>query len=156
MTYPWVDEPGRREPESRYPWHEDDGVPVAPQSEPLYRPGGERRVQLLRRIDPWSTLKVSLVLYLCLLAVVVVVGTGLWAVGRQTGFLADLENLMEDLVLGTPGSYHFRGGEVLVMSAIVGPILAVVAALVTTAGAAIYNVVARLTGGLEVTVKDSG
>lgn len=155
MTYPWVDDPGRGEPEPRYPWHEEDDVrDPGVEPPPIYRPGGERRVELLRRIDPWSVLKVSLVMYLCLLVVALVVGSGLWVAGRQTGFLADIENLLEDLVLGTPGSYHLRGGEVLVYAVLVGPILAVVAALMTTAAAAIYNLVARLTGGIEVTVKE--
>jgi hypothetical protein len=155
VTYPWVDDPGRGEPEPRYPWHdEDDGVGAGVEPRPTYRPGGERRVQVLRRIDPWSVLKVSLMMYLFLLAVGIVVGSGLWVIGRQTGVLANIENLLEDLVLGTPGSYHLRGGEVLFYAAVVGPMLAVVAALVTTAGAAVYNVVARLTGGLEVTVKE--
>lgn len=157
MTYPWVDDPGRGEPEPRYPWHdEDDGRGAGVEPPPIYRPGGDRRVQRLRRIDPWSVLKVSLVMYLCLLAVAIVVGSGLWVAGRQTGVLAHVENLLEDLVLGTPGSYHLRGGEVLFYASVVGPILAVVSALATTAGAAVYNVVARLTGGLEVTVKEEG
>lgn len=155
MSYPWVDEPGRGEREPRYPWH-DDGVDLNPDPVPAYRPGGEHRVLLLRRIDPWSALKVSLVLYLCFFAVALLIGTGLWAAGRQAGVIANIESLMESLVLGTYGSYHFRGGEILFIAAVVGPILAVVAALVTTAGAALYNLVARLTGGIEVTVKESG
>lgn len=157
MTYPWVDDPGRGEPEPRYPWHDEDDVPGA-RVEPrhTYRPGGERRVQALCRIDPWSALKVSLVLYLCLFAVALVVGTGLWLLGRQAGVISDIETLIEDLGLYVDGSYHFRDGYILRMAAVVGPILAVLAALVTTAGVAVYNVVARLTGGLEVTVKEEG
>jgi hypothetical protein len=153
VTYPWVDDPGRGEPESRYPWH-DDEAPVEPP--PTYRPGGERRVQVLRRIDPWSALKVSLLLYLCFFAVALVVGSGLWMLGRQTGVIADIESLIEDLGLYVNGSYHFRDGYILRMAAVIGPILAVLAALATTAGVAVYNLVARLTGGIEMTVKESG
>jgi hypothetical protein len=156
VTYPWADDPGRGEGESRYRWIDDGGPDAGTEPRATYQPGGERRVQVLRRIDPWSVLKVSLVMYLCLLAVALVVGAGLWVVGRQTGVLAHLETLMEDLVLGTPGSYHFKGVEVLFYVSVVGPILAVVSALVTTAAAAVYNLVARLTGGIEVTVTESG
>ncbi|MGH9034398.1 MAG: DUF3566 domain-containing protein [Acidimicrobiia bacterium] len=156
MTYPWVDDPGRGEPEPRYPWHDDDGSGAPVEPRPTYQPGGERRVQVLRRIDPWSALKVSLVMYLCLFVIALVMGSALWIVGRQTGVIADIETLIEDLGLYVDGSYHFRDGYILRMAAVVGPIFAVLAALVTTAGVAIYNLVARLTGGLEVTVKESG
>jgi hypothetical protein len=156
VTYPWVDDPGRGEPESRYPWHDDDGPDGPVEPRPTYQPGGERRVQVLRRIDPWSALKVSLVMYLCLFVVALLVGSALWVAGRQTGVISDIESLIEDLGLYVNGSYHFRDGYILRMAAVVGPILAVLAALVTTAGVAIYNLVARLTGGIEVTVKESG
>ena len=152
MSYPWLDQPGDSGPEPRFPWEEDPDT--AGRTEPLYRPGGERRIQVLRRIDPWSVLRVSLVLYLCFFAVALVVGTGLWVLGRQTGFLADVESLIEDLGLYVDGSYRFRDGYILRMVAVIGPLLAVVAALVTTAAAGVYNFVARLTGGLEVTVKE--
>ncbi len=154
MTYPWLDDPNGS-PEPRFPWEDDPDAGERPAA-PLYRPGGERRVQVLRRIDPWSALKVSLVLYLCLFAVALVVGSGLWVVARQSGFLSDVESLIEDLGLYVNGSYHFRDGYILRMAAVIGPIFAVLAALLTTAGVAIYNLVARLTGGLEVTVTDEG
>jgi hypothetical protein len=154
VTYPWVDDPGRGEPEARYPWHDEDEIPSAPvDPPPIYRPGGERRVQALRRIDPWSVLKVSLVLYLCFFAVAMVVGTGLWVAGRQAGTIFIIEDLI-DVLLGTQGTYRFKDGEILLIALVVGPILIVLGALVTTAAAAVYNVVARLTGGLEVTVKE--
>ena len=159
MTYPWVEDPDRPErfePRGVYPWHDEElsgQAGGADASQPSYRPGGEQRVQMLRRIDPWSALKVSLVLYLSFFAVALVVGTGLWVIGRQMGFIADIESWIE--VLGAPGTFHFRGQEILVMCAILGPIFAVLAALATTAAVAVYNVVARVTGGIEVTVKDS-
>lgn len=155
MTYPWLDDPSGSGPEPRFPWEEDPDAGAKPAA-PLYQPGGEHRVQVLRRIDPWSALKVSLVLYLCLLAVILVVGSALWVAGRQTGVLTDIESLIEDLGLYVDGSYHFRDGYILRMAVVVGPILAVLAALVTTAAVGVYNLVARLTGGLEVTVKESG
>jgi hypothetical protein len=154
VTYPWLDDPSGSSPEPRFPWEDDPDAGERPA--PLYRPGGERRLQVLRRIDPWSALKVSLVMYLCLFVVALVVGSALWVVARQTGVLSDIESLIEDLGLYVDGSYHFRDGYILRMVAVIGPIFAVLAALVTTAGVGIYNLVARLTGGLEVTVKEEG
>jgi hypothetical protein len=82
-----------------------------------------------------------------------VVGTGLWVAGRQAGTIFIIEDLI-DVLLGTQGTYRFKDGEILLIASVVGPILIVLGALVTTAAAAVYNVVARLTGGLEVTVKE--
>ncbi len=152
MTYPWLDEPEGGAPEPRLPWEDDPDAQGPPR--PIYQPGGERRVQVLRRIDPWSVLKASLVLYLCFFAVALVVGSGLWILGRQTGVLADIESLIEDLGLYVDGSYHFRDGYILRMVAVIGPLVAVVAALVTTAAAGVYNLVARLSGGVEVAVTE--
>jgi hypothetical protein len=152
VTYPWLDDPSGSGPEPHFPWEDD---PEASETaRPIYKPGGERRVQVLRRIDPWSVLKASLVMYLCFFAVALVVGSGLWVLARQTGFLADVESLVEDLGLYVEGSYHFRDGYILRMVAVIGPLLAVVAALVTTAAAGVYNLVARLTGGVEVAVTE--
>lgn len=157
MSYPWLDDPDRVA--RRYPWEHDEvdlGVRDATgvvDPGPVLRPG-EHRVEVLRRIDPWSTLKVSLALYLSLFAVALVVGTALWVAGREVGVIDDIEGLIEDLGLYVDGSYHFRDGYILRMAALIGPMLAVLAAMVTTAGVALYNLVARLTGGLEVTLKE--
>ena len=117
-----------------------------------YRPS--RRVEVLRRIDPWSTLKVSLALYLCVFVAGLAVGVALWYAGRETGVIGNFESIVEDLGLAGEGSYRLKGGEILVISAVVGPILAIMASLATVLGAALYNVAARLFGGLEVTVQD--
>jgi hypothetical protein len=127
-------------------WPPEEGV------DPVWRP--ERRVQVLRRIDPWSALKVSLVLYLCLFVVFLGVGVVLWIVGREIGAIGNLEGLIEDLGLYAEDSFRFKDGEILVLSLVIGPILVVLAALATVAGVALFNLAARLLGGVEVTVQD--
>jgi len=113
-----------------------------------------RRVEILRRIDLWSTLKVSLILYLCFFAAALAVGAGLWFVGRETGFIGNFEGVVEDLGLADEGSYHLKGGEILFYSAVLGPIFAILASLGTVVAASLYNLAARLFGGLEITVMD--
>ena len=114
----------------------------------------EHKLLVLRRIDLWSALKVSLVLYFCLFLVFVTIGTGLWVLARYTGALASFEHLMAQL--GFDG-FHLKDGEILRATAIIGPILVVLASLATVAGVALFNVVSRLVGGVEVTVSgDTG
>ena len=50
--------------------------------------------------------------------------------------------------------YHFKDGVILRMTAVIGPIGVVLASLATVGGVAVFNVMARLFGGVEVTVSD--
>lgn len=114
----------------------------------------ERRMVVLRRIDLWSALKVSLALYLSIFVITLVGGVVLWAAARQAGLIGDLENLIEDLGGYYEDSYRFKDGVILRMAAVIGPILVVLGSLATVAGVAVFNVIVRLFGGVEVTVSD--
>lgn len=117
------------------------------------RPG--RRTVILRRIDLWSALKVSLALYLATFAVVFVGGLLAWLAARQAGVLGNIEHWVEVLGFADEGSFHLKGPEIVKLSAVIGPILVVLGALATVAGVAVFNGMSRLFGGVEVTVSDS-
>lgn len=147
MSYPWLDErPPARDP-GRVRWPDEEPA-LAPR-----RPPG-RRVEVLRRIDPWSALKVSLLLYFAVFLVALALAVALWLAGRELGMIGGLEGLIEDLGLYQEGTYHFKDGEILRMVAVAGPLLVVLASLATVAGVGLFNLVARMTGGVEVTVGD--
>jgi hypothetical protein len=114
----------------------------------------ERRAVILRRIDLWSALKLSLALYSCVFAVAFVGGIGVWTAARHMGGLGYIERQVEVYGFADNGTFHLRGMEVLKFSAVVGPILVVLGALATVAAVAVFNGVARLFGGVEVTVAD--
>ena len=114
----------------------------------------ERRMVILRRIDLWSALKMSLALYFCVFAVTLAGGSLLWIAARKAGAIGNLENLIEDLGGYVEGSYHFKDGFILRMAAVIGPIVVVLGSLATVAGVAVFNLMSRLFGGVEVTVAD--
>ena len=114
----------------------------------------ERRTAILRRIDLWSALKMSLALYSCVLVVTLTAGTLLWIGLRHAGVIGNIENLIEDLGGYVENSYHFKDGFILRMTAVIGPIVVVLASLATVAGVAVFTAVSRLFGGVEVTVSD--
>jgi hypothetical protein len=114
----------------------------------------ERRMVVLRRIDLWSALKVSLGLYLSLFLVMLVGLVLLWFGGRSTGVIDNAERLVEDFGFADNDTFHFQGGEILKMTAVIGPILVVLGSLATVAGVALFNVLSRLFGGVELTVAD--
>ena len=129
-------------------WLKDDPDVEVVRSRP------ERRTVILRRIDLWSALKVSLALYLSIFAVVLVGGLLAWLGARQAGVLGEVERWVEVLGFADDGSFHLQGREILKLTVVIGPILVVLGSLATVAGVAVFNGLARLFGGVEVTVSD--
>ena len=123
-----------------------------PDIEVVKKPG--RRMVVLRRIDLWSALKVSLGLYFSLFLVTLVGLVLLWFGGRSTGVIDNIENLVEQFGFADNDTFHFKGAEILKMTAVIGPILVVLGSLATVAGVALFNGLARLFGGVELTVVD--
>jgi hypothetical protein len=123
-----------------------------PDIEVVKRPG--RRTVVLRRIDLWSALKVSLGLYFSVFLVTLVGLVLLWFGGRSTGVIDNLENLVEQFGFADNGTFHFKGAEILKMTAVIGPILVVLGSLATVAGVALFNGLSRVFGGVELTVVD--
>ena len=128
-------------------WLRDD-----PDIEVEKKPG--RRTVVLQRIDLWSALKVSLGLYFSIFLVTLVGMVLLWFGGRSTGVIDNIESLVEQFGFAENGTFHFKGAEILKMTAVIGPILVVVGSLATVAGVALFNALSRLFGGVELTVAD--
>jgi hypothetical protein len=128
-------------------WLRDD-----PDIEVVKKPG--RHTVVLQRIDLWSALKVSLGLYFSIFLVTLVGMVLLWFGGRSTGVIDNIESLVEQFGFAENGTFHFKGAEILKMTAVIGPILVVVGSLATVAGVALFNVLSRLFGGVELTVAD--
>jgi Transmembrane domain of unknown function (DUF3566) len=114
----------------------------------------ERRTVVLRRIDLWSALKVSLALYFSIFLVFLIGAVLLWLGARSAGLIDNIETLVEDLGFAGEGTYQLKGPEILKMAAVIGPIVVVLASLATVAGVAVFNAMSRLFGGVEVTVSD--
>ena len=110
---------------------------------------------VLRRIDLWSALKVSLALYFSLFLVFLLGAVLVWFGARSAGLIDNIETLVEDLGFAGEGTYQLRGPEILKMTAVIGPIVVVLGALATVAGVAVFNGMSRLFGGVEVTVSDA-
>jgi Transmembrane domain of unknown function (DUF3566) len=108
-----------------------------------------RRVRrIVRRIDPWTVLKVSLV-FNAIAGLTFVLGIWvLWSLSLQRGIPDRIIEIFEriTLTLTIDGELYFR---VVVLLAIVG---AIVLTGLFTLGAVLYNLIADLVGGVEITV----
>ncbi|MBW4719484.1 DUF3566 domain-containing protein [Saccharothrix obliqua] len=122
------------------------------------RPGrGPRRASLqVKRVDPWSVLKLALVLSVALFFVWLVAVGVLYGVLNGMGVWDKINNTANDLLQGneSAGDPLISAGRVFGVAAIVGAVNIVLFTALATVGAFVYNVSADLAGGLEVTLSE--
>jgi hypothetical protein len=119
------------------------------------RPPRQAMLQL-KRLDPWSVLKLALVLAVVLFLIWLVAVGVLYGVLDGMGVWDRLNGTYADLVAGGQGSGNelISAGRVLGVSAVVGAINSLLFAVALTVGAFVYNVSADLVGGVEVTLSE--
>lgn len=122
------------------------------------RPGrGPRRASLqVKRIDPWSVLKLALVLSVALFFVWLVAVGVLYGVLNGMGVWDKINNTANDLLQGNEsgGDPLISAGRVFGVAAIIGAVNIVLFTALATVGSFVYNVSADLAGGLEVTLSE--
>jgi hypothetical protein len=118
--------------------------------------GPVRATMQIRRIDPWSTLKVSLLLSVALFFVWMIAVAFLYLVLGGMGVWAKLNSNVGDLLNNTSGS----SGELVSSSTIfggavlIGLVNIVLLTAMATIAAFVYNLTTDLIGGIEVTLAD--
>jgi hypothetical protein len=120
------------------------------------REGGEplRATIQLRKIDPWSTLKISLVIAVSLFFVWMVAVGLLYAVLDGMGVWDRLNSAFTDIVSESGDGGLVSAGQVFGYAAVIGIINVVLFTALTTIGSFIYNLSSDLVGGVEVTLAD--
>lgn len=126
----------------------------------LRRPGrGPRRANLqVRRFDPWSVLKLSLVFGVTLFFIWLVAVGALYVVLDGMSVWDKINGTYTSLVEGAEGSTApdelITPLRVFGISAVVGAINIVLLSALATVSAFIYNVCADMAGGLELTLSE--
>lgn len=111
----------------------------------------------LKRFDPWSVLKLALVLAVVLFFIWLVAVGVLYGVLDGMGVWDRLNGTYADLVSGGGeggGGSLISAGSVFGLAAVVGAINSLLFAVAMTVGAFVYNVSADLVGGVEVTLSE--
>jgi ABC-type amino acid transport system permease subunit len=117
------------------------------------RPGPRKVRVTIRKVNPWSVLKVSLVFYFCLMLVIAVGFAILYAVLSAAGILDSLADLLTGVGFGdAQGNFEFDPGYIFRTIFLVGMISTVLWAAFTVFVAFLYNLIADLLGGVEVTL----
>ena len=123
-------------------------------------PAGRRvRVQI-RRVSPLSVLKLSLIFYFCLMLVALVGFAILFSILDSIGVLEPVETLLGELGFGTTigageaarADFQFDFGYLMRTLFLIGLISTAFWAVFTVFLTFLYNLIADLVGGIEVTL----
>ena len=113
-----------------------------------------RRVRrVIRKFDPWTVLKVSIVFY-AVMAVAIVLGLViLWAVVNNAGIPLAIEDFGKKITLLEADAELFADGErYLRVAVFLGVVWTVLLTGFTTLAALMYNLISDIVGGIEIVV----
>ncbi|HEU0191507.1 MAG TPA: DUF3566 domain-containing protein [Mycobacterium sp.] len=130
--------------------------PAIPRMQVGARARGPVRASMqVRRIDPWSTLKVSLLLSVALFFVWMIAVAVLYLMLGAMGVWSKLNSNMGDLLTNTTGAADLVSASSIFGGAfLIGLVNIVLLTAMATLGAVIYNVSTDVVGGIEVTLAD--
>ena len=106
--------------------------------------------RLVRHVEPWSVLKISLLFYFCLWVILLVAGVILWSFAVTSGTVDNVENFVTKLF--ALESFAFNADEIFRASAIGGLVLVVAGSGFTVLMAVLFNLISDVMGGVRFTV----
>jgi hypothetical protein len=104
---------------------------------------------IIRRVEPWSVFKLSLLFYLCVCVVLLVAGIVLWVGASAAGVVENVESFFQDA--GFDG-FKFSAGVMLRGFAVGGLILVVAGTIANLLLATLFNLMSDVVGGIRVTL----
>jgi len=125
--------------------------PVPRRSEVSDRPRrvGRRVKRVVRRVELWSVLKLSLVLFTCLYVALLLSLAAIWGIAYSSGQIENLQEFLADVGLE---NFRFYGDQMFRACAAIGAVLVLAGTVVTVLTAALVNVISEMTGGIRLVV----
>jgi hypothetical protein len=112
-----------------------------------------RRVRLVvRRVEPWTVLKFSVLLFATLYLVFLVAGVVLWAAATATGLRENIEKFIGELIASN--DFQILGPTMLRASVLGGLILVVMGTGANVLMAVLYNLISDVIGGITVVFEE--
>jgi hypothetical protein len=114
------------------------------------RPRVRRVTRVVRHVDSWSVMKISVIFYVTLYLILLVAGVLLWSVAVSTGTVGNVEHFIRSLF--ALDSFTFSGGKIFHASWIIGAFLVAGGTGLNVTVTVLFNLISDLVGGLRVTV----
>lgn len=124
-------------------------APAAPEPPLTTGRRGRRVKRVIRRIELWSVLKLSLVLFTCLYLVVLGTLVVIWGVAYSSGQIENLQEFLADVGLE---NYRFYGDRMFKACAAIGAVGVLACTVLSVLTAALINIISEMTGGIRVVV----
>ncbi len=146
--------PRKAQPDQAGREHSDSSAPTSRVQVGTRSRGPLRASMQIRRVDPWSVLKVSLVLSVALFFVWMIAVAFLYLVLGGMGVWSKLNSNVGDLLTNTSNTELVSSGTIFGGAALIGLVNIVLLTAMATVGVFIYNLTTDLVGGIEVTLAD--
>lgn len=114
------------------------------------RPALRRVRRTVRKVDPWSVLKLSLFFYSIFIVIWLIVVAILYSMLGAAGLFDAIESFREGFALGE-GEFEITLGTVEKWALLIGVSVGVLASLINVLLVFLYNIASDLVGGLELT-----
>ncbi len=120
---------------------------------PQQRRTEERRSRLtVRRVDPVTVLRFSVVLYLCLYGMVVVASVVLWLAFSASGVRGNVEDFVGELIQAQ--DFTFQASQMLRAAAVGGVVLVGAGTVANVVLAVLFNLISDVMGGITLGVEE--
>ena len=126
-------------------------VPPGPGTPTRPRPRSRQARVVVRKVGPWSVLKFSLLFYLCIMAVILLALAMLYAILGSVGVLDHVTELGRNL--GIEG-FQIHGGWIFARLTLMGLAMVVIWSLINVFVVFLYNLIADVVGGIEITLSE--
>ncbi len=112
-----------------------------------------RRVRLVvRRVEPWTVLKFSVLLFATLYLVFLVAGLVLWTAATATGLRENIEKFIGDLIASD--DFKILGPTMMRASILGGLVLVVMGTGASVLFTVLYNLISDVIGGITVVFEE--
>ncbi len=132
--------------------------PATPKGE-SQRPARQAHLTVAR-VEPWSVMKLSFVLSLVAFVVLFVAVSVLYGTLSALGVFESLQRVVSSVTssqdsTGVNAARWFSASKVLGVTALLGTFNIFLITAMSTIGAVVYNLISRLVGGVEVTLRET-
>jgi hypothetical protein len=123
--------------------------------EPAQRTGPRRAKMVVRRIDAWSVLKLSLLFYFCVMLIAMfALVIGYWILG-VVGVLDSISELLTSAGFGSQQTgFQINGYWIFTRLFVTGLVGVVVWSIINMFLALLYNLVSDVVGGIGITLQE--